>query len=113
MRRGFFIFSLRATAEAVPGMSCIRPTAPAGDRALIWKRDSWRMMECSSSGSSPDRLRSQSPTMSGARGYWIRSISSTVAGSLKTFDVSLMAPLRSPERYLMSPAVPPSASPIA
>jgi hypothetical protein len=41
--RGFGIFSFRAVSAAVFGINCIRPTAPAGERASGWKRDSWRI----------------------------------------------------------------------
>jgi hypothetical protein len=32
-----------ATIAAVSGIACIRPPAPTSERALMMKRDSWRM----------------------------------------------------------------------
>lgn len=66
---GFGIFSFRAASAAVRGISCIRPTAPAEERTSDWKRDSWRMTAWRTSGSIPERRRSQSARNSGARGY--------------------------------------------
>jgi len=110
---GFGIFSFRAVSAAVRGISCIRPTAPAGERTSAWKRDSWRMTARRTSGSIPERLRSQSARNSGARGYWILSTRPGCIGSRGTFDVSLIPPFRSPARYRKRPGAPPSPIPIA
>ena len=41
------------SARPTGGMSCISPTAPAADRALGRKLDSWRMTAAASAGSTP------------------------------------------------------------
>ncbi|CFP65636.1 Uncharacterised protein [Bordetella pertussis] len=76
---------LPATHLAVAGISCIKPDAPACERASMMKRDSWRIRPYTQAGSrSMARALALTRPSKGAMKRWLKSNCSAVRSEVLT-----------------------------